>query len=174
MNRTTILPSLLFGAVLMCSMQLRGQGQMGLPVSYRTGGEGGGSSNVPLNEINIHAYRQFRKMFPQVSDERWVKNSDGYIVSFVQNSLRSQVHFNPKGAFLYTVRNYGERDMPADLSLAIKKKYPDFRINVITEIMNDERTLYLVKIENHFSVRTISIVDGKMEIIEDLVNGGQG
>jgi len=45
---------------------------------------------------------------------------------------------------------------------------------VITEIMNGEKTLYLVKIENHLSVKTISVDDGKMEITEDLVNGGQG
>jgi hypothetical protein len=170
--------SLLFGSLLMICMQLKGQGQLNIPASYKIGespAKGGPViSNVPLNEINIHAFRQFRKMFPRITDESWFKNNDGYIVSFVQKSVRNQVHFNPKGAFQYTVRYYEEKDLPAELLKAMKKKYPDYRINVVTEIMNGERTLYLVKIENHFSVKTISVVDGKMEITEDLVNGGQG
>jgi hypothetical protein len=185
--------SLLLGSVLMIFLQLKGHAQLNIPASYKMEGlpgKGGPAvparvwhygadgnnitSNVPLNEINIRAFRQFGKMFPRISEENWFKNKDGYIVSFVQDLVRNQVQFNPKGAFQYTIRYYEEKDMSAELSRAIKRRFPDYRINVITEIMNGEKTLYLVKIENHLSVKTVSVVDGKMEITEDLVNGGQG
>jgi len=42
------------------------------------------NSNVPLNEISIHAYRDFQKMFPAVSGEYWLKTAEGYIVSFAR------------------------------------------------------------------------------------------
>ena len=59
------------------------QNNFSVPVAYSYpdhGGGGGMTCNVPLNEINIHAYRHFRKLYPQVEGESWLKMQDGYIV----------------------------------------------------------------------------------------------
>jgi hypothetical protein len=130
------------------------------------------NSNVPLNEIDIHAYRHFQKMYPRVSGEYWFKTAEGYIVSFEQNSFRNKVHFGLRGNYLYSAKYYGEKDLQGYTGMDIKKKYPDYRIGVVTEITNGNKTFYLLKIENHSSVKTISVIDGKMEVVEDLVNGG--
>jgi hypothetical protein len=130
-------------------------------------------SNVPLNEINIHAFRHFRRLFPSVSGESWVKSADGYIVSFMENALRHQAHFDRRGAFLYSLNYYAGKDVPGDLGGSIKKKYPDYGIIVVTEITDGEKTFYFVKIENSSSVKTLSVCDGKMEVTEELVNGGR-
>src|ERR1700755_449265 len=46
------------------------------------------TSNVPLNEINIHAFRRFHRLFPAVSGESWLKSADGYVVSFMGDVSR--------------------------------------------------------------------------------------
>jgi len=163
---------------LLCALLLAGlhgnaQHQLASTASYRPD-RGGNTinSNVPLNEISIHAYRDFQKMFPAVSGEYWLKTAEGYIVSFAQNSFRNRVYFNLRGNFLCSEKCYGEKDLLPDTWMEIKTKYPDYRIDVVTEITNGVRTFYLLKIESYFSVKTISFIDGKMEVTEDLVNGG--
>lgn len=170
--KRSFLRCLLFGSVLLTYSHLNGQNQFTVPTSFSYGGDGNNiTSNVPLNMINIHAFRHFRKRFPSISNESWCKTDGGYLVSFIQNTQRNQAHYNLRGAFLYSVKYYGEKDISNDLGASIKKKYPDYRIDVVTEITNGEKTFYLVKIENKSSVKTISVIDGKLEIFEDLING---
>jgi hypothetical protein len=150
-----------------------GQSQHALPVSYNFGdGENTLRSNVRLNEINIHAFRHFRKRFPAVSGETWVKVDQGYIVSFMENSQRNQARFDSRGGFLYSLKYYSGGDVSNDLSGLIKKKYPDYLIDIVTEITDGERVFYLVKIENPSSVKTLSVTEGRVEVFEELINGG--
>src|SRR5258708_25654815 len=95
----------LFNLSLLLSMALfpymtNAQSSGGLPVSYKFGGERNNfHSNVPLNEINIHAFRHFRKRWPAVTRETWVKGEGGDMVSFKENSLYSQTRFEVSGVF---------------------------------------------------------------------------
>jgi hypothetical protein len=147
------------------------------PTGERTGinraGEGAGiTSNVPLNEINIHAFRHFHRRYPAVSGESWVKSADGYIVSFMEDASRHQAHFDSRGAFLYTVKYYTGKELSRDCISSVKKKFPDYAVGVVTEISNGEKTFYFVRIANNSFVKTLSIVDGKIEVVEELINGG--
>jgi len=130
------------------------------------------SCNVPLNEINIHAFRHFRRDFPGVSNESWFKTEDGsFIVSFMENARRHQVHYASRGAFLYTVEYYDGQAIRPDLGDRLKKEYPAYRIDVVTEISDGHKIFYLVKIESPSSVKTILASDGKLSVYEDLDNG---
>jgi hypothetical protein len=145
----------------------RGQGEYAV---YNP--DGAITSNVPLNEINIHAFRHFRRRWPNVSGESWIKSEDGYIVNFTANALHHQAHFDKRGAFLYSLKSYTDKDVSRDLEGLIKNKYREYAINVVTEITDGEKTFYLVRIENSSSVKTLSVCDGKIEVLEELVNGG--
>ena len=151
-----------------------GQNGFAIPASYPIGGENEGIiSNVPLNEINVHAFRHFGKNFPQVSGENWLKTKLGYIVSFTENGRRSQVHYNLHGDFQFTIKYYDGSALSSELGSRIRKKYPDYRIGVVTEFTDGMKIAMEVKIENPSSVKTISVnSNGKLELIETLVNGG--
>lgn len=170
--RSRILRIAILGTVILVSIQLSGQSQLGLPASYHINGAGSPmTSNVPLNEINTHAFRHFRKLYPGISGESWIKTEEGYIVSFSEHGLRSQVHFDQRGGFLYSVKYYGAADFDRDLAGLINRRYPGYNIEVVTEITDNEKIFYLVKIETSTSLKTISVNDGKLEVIEELVNG---
>ena len=174
MNTPPFLRCLLFGPLLMVCMRLGAQDQLALATpAPHYGGDGAGiTSNVPLNEINIHAFRHFMKKFPNASGESWLKTDLGYVVSFMDNSRRTQAHYNSKGAFLYTITYYAGKDLSRETGVQVKKAYPGYRVGVVTEITDGSKTLRLVKIENPAFVKTLSISDGKMDLVEDLVNGG--
>src|ERR1022692_4171814 len=93
MNGCLLFLNLLFSMALFPYMT-NGQSLHALPVSYNLGGgDNTVKSNVPLNEINIHAFRHFRKRFPNVSGETWLKADQCYIVTFMENSQRNQARF---------------------------------------------------------------------------------
>jgi hypothetical protein len=131
------------------------------------------SCNVPLNEINIHAYRRFHRLFPAgTTNEYWFKSAEGYQVSFIKEKQRHQTYFDLHGGFLYSLKYYAGTKTPRSTAEIVKKKYPDYQIDVVTEITDGEKTFYLVKIVNPSSVKTLSVCDGRLELLEELINGG--
>lgn len=54
----------------------------------------------------------------------------------------------------------------------VYKKYPDHTIKVVTEITDGNKTFYLVNICNRASVKNISIIDGKIELRDEMGNAG--
>jgi len=148
------------------------------PATYRyselPGGSGGDiSCNVPLNEISIHAYRHFHRLFSSgVSSEYWFKSAEGYQVSFVRDALRHQAYFDIRGTYLYSLKYYAGTKMPKVSADLVKRKYPGYQLDVVTEITDGEKVFYLVKVISDESVKTLSVSDGKIEVLEDLVNGG--
>jgi hypothetical protein len=169
MNGCLLIRTLLLGMALM-PLITKGQNEYARPASYKVEGNSI-TSNVPLNEISIRAFRYFHRHFPEAAGESWVKSADGYIVSFIANSLRRQAHFDRRGGFLYCVKYYAGKDVARELFLTIKEKYQAYDIDVVTEITDDEKTFYLVKIKNNSSIKTLSVCDGKIAILEELVNG---
>ncbi|MBS1665624.1 MAG: hypothetical protein JST68_31585 [Bacteroidetes bacterium] len=149
-----------------------------IPASYSynrpaSGAGGDVTCNVPLNEISVHAFRRFHKQFPSgTSSEYWFKSEDGYQVSFIRDDLRHQAFFDTRGGFLYSLKYYAGDRLSKGLADLVHKKYSDFRIDVVTEITDGDKTFYLAKIISDYSVKTLSLCDGKMELLEELVNGG--
>lgn len=171
MNGCLFFRSLLFGMVILPYMSYS-QPLTGQPAAYHFGGDETLTSNVPLNEINIHAFRHFRKRYPAVTGETWLKTEGGYTVSFKVGDQRNQVRFDARGGFQYALKYYAGKDISSELSGLISRKFHGYDIDVVTEITNGEKTFYLVKIENRSSVKTLSVSEGKVEIFEELINGG--
>jgi hypothetical protein len=137
--------------------------------------EGGSaiSSNVPLNEINSHAYRHFQRLFPTgTSNEYWYVSADGYQVSFALAGRQCQAYFDRHGAYRYSLKYYPGKEIPRLAGDPIKAKYPEYRIDVVTEITDGEKTFYLVKIVNPVSIKTLSVSDGRIDLLEELTNAG--
>lgn len=131
--------------------------------------------NVPLNEICPHAWRHFHRHFPAVEgSENWFASEEGYQVSFLLNGYHYQAYFDRRGAYRYSLHYYPGKEIPKDPGEMIARSFPDYQIDVVTEITDGEKMIYLVKLVNHSRVRTLSVCDGKIEIIEELTNGGAG
>ncbi len=104
--------------------------------------------------------------------EYWFKSEAGYQVSFLLDAQRHQAYFNQQGTFLYSLKYYGEKEIPRSTGDLIQKRYPDYRIDVVTEITDGEKTFFLVRIINPSFVKTLSVSDGRIEMIEEMINGG--
>jgi hypothetical protein len=172
------LTTLFFGLLLMIGIGSHAQTGYAIPTAYTHSGGGnssnrdGVSSNVPLNEINIHAFRHFSRKFRTISNEAWFKTDQGYTVTFLDHSRLNRVYYGTRGNFLCSVCSYAGTAIDNETGMWINRKFPGYRIDTVTAITDGEKTVYLVTIKSVSSVKTLSVCDGTIEIRSDLINGG--
>jgi len=170
--KTSFLHRHLLLVVLLLPFFVHAEQGPGVPDHLYPGGDGGPiTANVPLNEVSVRAYRYFHKQWLAVVDEAWYKMDGQLMATFLSHSHLIKVFFNLKGAFLFNLEYYAGKDIATELSTMIRNKYPGCQIKVVTEVSSLDQKAYYITMENSALVRTISIVNGKMEVLSELSNG---
>jgi hypothetical protein len=179
MNTHTLIRPLILGVFLFPAMvigQQGGAGQpemvAGIPQRYSDPGNTFGS-NVPINELNASAFRRFHRRFrAAAAGEYWFKAGDGYQVSFMLDQHRQLAYFDLHGAFMYSLKYYDAKETPRETGDLVQRRYPDYKIEVVTEIMDGQKTFYIVQIMNRAYIKILSVNDGRIEVMQEMNNGG--
>jgi hypothetical protein len=129
-------------------------------------------SNVRLNEINPQAFRHFRKNYPSVEQEYWEKTQNGLTAHFTESGKTSLAYYDNQGGFLYSVKYFEEADLNTDLQKRLKREYPGFQFDILTEINNETKTVYLVTLKNKYAMKSLLIDQGEIKVIDDLNYAG--
>jgi hypothetical protein len=126
------------------------------------------STNVPLNEINSHAWRSFHRLFPGLTGgENWFYSEQGYQVSFTLNGCYYQAFFDQHGSYRYSLHHYAGKEIPREPGDLLKRKYPDYQLNIVTEITDGEKIVYLVRLVSATNIKTVSLCDGEIQLIAE-------
>jgi hypothetical protein len=129
-------------------------------------------SNVPINELSPKAYRRFHRLFREApTGEYWFKYAQGYKVSFTSDQQHEFAYFDTNGAFLYSLKYYEGRELSKDLTDFVKRRFPDYKVDVVTEVNNGQGTFYMLQIMNPDHIKLLTIADGRIDVIKDLANG---
>jgi hypothetical protein len=129
-------------------------------------------SNIRLNEINPQVFRHFRKNYPTVEQEYWEKTNNGLIAHFKNADNISLAYYDNQGAFLYSVKYFEESALNNDLHKRIKKEYPGFQFDILSEVNNEIKTIYLLTLKNKYSMKSLIIDQGEIRVIDDLNYAG--
>jgi hypothetical protein len=147
------------------------------PTAYTYNEDGNNiSSNVPLNEINSRAWRNFHHTFRTVTgDENWFYSDQGYRVSFVQGGHHYEAYFDERGGYRYSLHHYAGKEIPREPGDLLRWKYPEYQLNVVTEITDGEKIVYLVRLVNPTHILTVSLCEGDLQVIgeERISNGAE-
>ena len=90
----------------------------------------------------------FREAFPNATNAKWIKDDNGYLVSFTQAGTLTRICYTNNGKFVSSLRYYEGKELPTNVLLAVKKKFPGQDIFGVTEFTNDEQVVYYVKLYN--------------------------
>ena len=122
------------------------------------------------NEIPIRAVRSFihEFKFTDGAGLAWRKENDGgYVVDFIMDSIKTKAFYGYNGSHLYTVRTYGENEMPAYMRKMINDAFPDHRIAKVDEIIQprgEYQKIYIVLVKSATNFKTLRICNMEMEI----------
>lgn len=121
-------------------------------------------ATVPTGEatasINSKAVKNFSKNYN--NNAAWIEITGGYVASFNENGIKTKVYYDKKGRLIGQIKSYGEDKLPQDIRHQVRSTYYDFQINYVNELTALNTTVYLVKIEDKTSFKTIRVAEGEM------------
>jgi hypothetical protein len=123
---------------------------------------------VVYNEISTKVLRSFYKTYGDIEGAKWYKTGQGFAVSFKQNGMSTSIFYTRTGAFDSRVNYYTEEKLPAAVRTLVKTNFPDYAISHITEVHKNDVIAHLVKIQDKTTVKTVKVIDGEWELIEDI------
>jgi hypothetical protein len=124
--------------------------------------------NVRLNEIPGQAYRHFHKNFSKVESVTWARGNRGYQVRYQAEGIPGQAFYDQHGNFQYSVRYLDVAQCDAVILERLKREFPGYQADIISEVNNESRLAYLVTLKNAFSMKSVMIRDGEVQVIDDL------
>jgi hypothetical protein len=101
----------------------------------------------------------FRKTFPNATGAKWIKDNNGYVVSFTQGGTLTRICYSNDGKFVSSLRYYEGKDLPTNILLAVKKKYEGKNIFGVTEFTNSQQVIYYIKLyddKNYYRAKAYS------------------
>ena len=117
-------------------------------------------ANSPV-KIDDQLLKTFASHFPHAQKVVWKELNEAYVVYFVEDGIRLRVVYLRNGEITHFLRYYLEENMPLDIRLNLKKKYPGKKIygvveeNIVSNIENRNRTIYYVTMEDNSSWVTV-------------------
>ena len=73
---------------------------------------------------------------------------------------------------MYSLKYYDAKETPRETGDLVRRRYPDYKIDVVTEIMDGQKTFYIVQIMNRAYIKILSVNDGRIEVMQEMNNGG--
>ena len=118
------------------------------------------------------AKKNFQKFNKEVNAVNWYDIIDGFLASYLtKDGINGKTYFDNKGRFLWSILNYGEKNLPPDVRSQVKSAYfLDFRITHVSEVRHYTEPgsiIYLVQITNNKVWRKLRIQNGEMEVISE-------
>lgn len=126
------------------------------------------TSNVPINEISSIAFRHFRKKFPTVTNENWIKTSKGYSVGFTEtDSGINHVYYDAGGEFVEQITYYIGKNIPENVRELTDHLYYGYTATIATKLQNNASTVYGVTLTNGNATRLIKFHNGQVDTVNE-------
>ena len=126
-------------------------------------------------KIDEQILQSFATQFPHAQKIVWQESDESYIVTFIEDGIRVRIVYLRNGSVNHFLRYYLEENMPLDIRLNIKQKFPGKSIygiieeNIVSNVENRSKTFYYVKLEDETSWLTIKAErHKKLKVIEKL------
>ncbi len=124
-----------------------------------------------LNDVNGNAIRHFAKTFGEFTDENWTATADGYRADYVNNAIIYHVEYSKAGNWISTLRVYQQELLPTQIANLLLVEFPSFAILTTNEISTADKLAYFIQIQDSTTLKTISIIDGELKILNTYQRG---
>jgi hypothetical protein len=124
---------------------------------------------IPVTEsqVNVKAVRHFRTLYPEASNLQWNMIGNQYQVSYHAEDITVKNVYGRNGSLVYSLKNYKEKFLPEQINQLVKSVYYDYDVVLVQELNIALKNIFIVKLENSKSMKTIRISDDQMDILEE-------
>jgi hypothetical protein len=125
------------------------------------------NENLDANSINLIALKDFKKRVTSTVNENWETTADGFVAYYSKDAVINKLIYDKKGKWKFTVLDYTRNKLEPVLRDAVEYAYEGTVYNV-NEIHTAYKIVYIVRVADATTYKTIRIADGEMEMIETL------
>ena len=126
------------------------------------------STGADIATINAKAVKSFSKSYQKQNNANWFILNDGFVAIFTEDGVKTKAYYDAKGRSAGEVRTYQEDKLPKDIRHMVKSTYYDFHIFLVNEVTVGNAKVYLIKIEDSKSFKTLRVQDDEMTETEVL------
>jgi|ERR1051326_3898354 hypothetical protein len=121
------------------------------------------SDNIEPSAVNHKAVKDFDRNFKN-ANAKWYQVENQFVAMFADDNVSYQVAYDKKGHKLYSIRNFNEDKLPADLRHNVKSIYYDYAITLVQEIEMPLKPLtFIVHLDGKSDLINLRISDGEMD-----------
>ena len=121
---------------------------------------------APVPVVSEKALQSFSKSFKNHVSANWYQVGKHFLATFEENGKKQKALFNKNGAMIYSIAYGFEKDLPADLRKQIKSNYYDQSISMAIEVNENNRTIWVVRLEDETTTTTVRLENGEMEEVQ--------
>jgi len=127
--------------------------------------------SIYLNDLNRTSIRHFANTYGNERGETWNANAGGYRATFRSENILYLVDYDKTGNWSGTTRIYNETKLPREIRRIVKSTYYDYAIKSVSEVTGAQKLMYFVKIQDSVTLKTVRVMDGDMQVIEEFIRG---
>ena len=125
-----------------------------------------GLSPTHLDAVKSSVIHTFYTTFANAENVTWQKVKSSYfLASFTQNGKETRALFTNKGTLKYAITYGTEKDLPAETRRLVKREYIDFAISMATEVKENDRDVWVIRLEDADNMIFVSVENGELEEI---------
>jgi len=102
-------------------------------------------------------------------NERWYKLPGGYLAEFTEGPVQNKLVFDKNGNWVYTMREYGEKQLPEEVRRLVKSTYYDFSIGWVKEVTQFQSIVYVVHIDNAPEWKDLLVRDEEIKVQREVL-----
>ncbi|PWT96340.1 MAG: hypothetical protein C5B52_16000 [Bacteroidetes bacterium] len=120
-----------------------------------------------MSNAHARALKDFNRNNKTAPAAQWRQIQDGFIAEFTQDGIQSRTAYDKKGNFVYTIKTYGEKDLPKEVRKQVKSTYYDFSITQVEEVHASDKVAYLVHIQDGNAWKIIRVTEDDMDVYKE-------
>jgi hypothetical protein len=122
-----------------------------------------------LVSVNKKAESSFKKAYQLASGTDWfVLDNKSLVCRFYMNDILYRAFYTPRGNWTYTISGYDGSRLDKTVADRIKSVYYNSNIVYVNQIdLVNEKTFYIVEIQDKNSTRKLRVDEDEMEIIQE-------
>lgn len=121
------------------------------------------SPSVENIEVSTKIVGAFVKSFENATNVKWSKVGKNFLATFRIAEKERRALFTKKGSMIYSIVYGTEADLPAETRKLVKSVYLDHTIAMAIEVKEDDRTIWVIRLEDPTSLIFVRVENGEIE-----------
>jgi len=118
--------------------------------------------------ISTKALQSFDHLFGKSQFVNWSAAGKNYLITFSLENKKYRALLNKNGFLVYSICYGTEKDMPASIRKIVKSMYYDYTINMTMQVNQQNRSIWLVFLEDSHQFLTVRIENDELEEVQQM------